>query len=122
MFDDKKRLLYILIFAMIFASVIFGTLVRDDRANAGSEPPRVHKITRMLRTSDTYFVGMSDEEITRAGRVLCETLKQGQGIQAFLDIERDLPPRQAGDLIQTAISLNCPEFESALQEFIDSNS
>ncbi len=122
MFDDKKRLLYILIFSMIFASVIFGALVRDEHANAGSEPPRVHKITRVLRTADDYFAGRSDEQITKAGRVLCETLRQGQGIETFLAIERDLPPRPAGDLIRTAISLNCPEFEGALQEFIDSNS
>ncbi|MFZ2016433.1 MAG: hypothetical protein WAV00_21650 [Nocardioides sp.] len=122
MSDDKRRLLFILIFAMIFASVIFGAVVRDDSANAGSEPPRVHKITRVLRTSDDYFAGMSDEAITKAGRVLCQTLKEGHGIETFLAIERDLPAKPAGDLIQTAIALNCPEFKNALQEFIDGNS
>jgi hypothetical protein len=122
MFAAQKRLLYIVIFVMIFASAIFGALVRDEGANAGSEPPRVHRITRVLRASDDYFAGMSDEAITRAGRVLCETLRHGDEIQTLLGIESDVPPEPAGDLIETALSVNCPEFEPALQEFINSSS
>jgi hypothetical protein len=124
MFDDKKRLLFI-IFTMIFATVILGMVTNDDSANASGEsstPDRVHKITRVVRTADPYFGNMSDDAIVRAGRILCTTLRNGEQIETFLYLERDIPAGSLGTLVETAISLNCPEYRPALQGFIDRNS
>ena len=124
MFDDRKPLLYILIFAIIFGTVIVGMAVNDD-ANARSEnpEPRTHQITRIVRTYDDYFVGMTDRQITKQARVVCALLRDGDSIETAVHVEaQTIPTGHVGVLFDSAISVYCREYRPAMQEFIDRHS
>ncbi|MGA8245788.1 MAG: hypothetical protein WB797_02710 [Nocardioides sp.] len=52
MFRDQKRLLYVIIFAIIFGAIIFGAANHSD---AASDKPahRLRKVARPLRSHDS---------------------------------------------------------------------
>jgi hypothetical protein len=124
MFDDRKRLLYILIFAMIFGAVVVGMLGKDDAdASSRTPEPRTHKITRIARNSDDYFAGMSDRQITQHARVVCALLRSGNSVETVVSIEaRTVPAAHVGALLDAAISVYCPDYRPAVAEFIDRHS
>lgn len=122
MFDDRKRLLYILIFVMIFGAVIFGIVANDD-ADARSQEPRTHKITRIARTSDDYFAGVPDRQITQHAREVCALLASGESVATVVSIEaRTIPAGHVGVLLDSAISVYCRDYLPAVREFIDRQS
>jgi hypothetical protein len=86
----------------------------------GHSAPTPHTITRVLRTADSYFERRSDVSIRRAGHVVCGMLRQGRSIEEVvsLEVSQGLPSGPTGELIATAVSIDCPQFEPAMQQFI----
>lgn len=120
MFHPQKSLLYVLMFAIIFGVVIFGMLTSSNGEGrpSGTTHEREHKITRVLRSTDDYFAGMSDREIVQSGHVVCTLLRQGSSIDAVIDSFPHIPAGPVGDLIDQAISRYCPDSKPALQGFL----
>lgn len=120
MFRPQTPRARLLIATVVVGAVVLATVSAGDAMGRKGfqDPERQHRITLVLRGSDAYFVGIPDEEIVRRGHIVCAVLREGGGVEAVLSTLQETPPSPAGDLIDSAISIYCPDFRGALQAFI----
>jgi hypothetical protein len=120
LFRDQKRprILYVIIFAIIFGTAVFGIMTDSDPHNQKPDR-RPHRVTRVLRNYDPAFEDIADTPIARASRIVCSQLKQGQPVDIILtELPGDIPADKSGELIQTAVSTRCPHFRAVVREFV----